>query len=344
MANTNSDIAPIKKKRRTLGEMMIHNWQQKLVALLCSLVLFGVVSADRNMTVSFEKIPVSFKMPEGYVTVDGTTETTVDVKVYGRASRLREISRDEIGIITLPLPPREGNVQVTLLDSMLSLPDGVKIEKFTPEFIGFNLEPLEHRTVAVSTDHAFTGELSPGFELGEVKIDPAEIEIYGPKSAITATSQLYIEPIDLTGKASTFTVNRWIIRNRSSISAKSDQVEVTVNILSKSRQHVLKDVPIIPLYISGNYELEPATVDLTLTGDDASLAKIDASKLFITIDASMDDTQETHSRKLTASDFTVNLPAGVSFDEEKFPEVLLKVWKDDNVETQESHDDDSVNP
>ena len=106
----------------------------------------------------------------------------------------------------------------------------------------------------------------------------------------------------------------------------------------------MKDVPIIPLYISGNYELEPSTVDLTLTGDDASLAKIDAAKLFITIDASADAEQGTHSRKLTASDFTVNLPAGVSFDEEKFPEVLLKVWKDDNVETPESDEDNSVDP
>ena len=118
-----------KRKRRTLRDIITHNWQQKLISLLCALTVFVVVFYDRNMSVSFEKIPVSFKIPDGYALVEGPAESTVDVRVYGRASQLREISRDDLGVITLTPPPREGNVQVTLLNSMISLPDGVRIEK-----------------------------------------------------------------------------------------------------------------------------------------------------------------------------------------------------------------------
>ena len=341
MATTSTEIASVKNNKRSFGEMLICNWQQKLVAFICSLLLFFVVSADRNMTASFDKIPVSFKMPDGYVTVDGAKETTVDVKVYGRASHLRDISRDDIGVITLTPPAREGNVQVTLLDSMISLPDGVRIEKFTPEFIGFNLEPVEFRTVAVSMDHAFTGEVAPGFQVGEVVVEPAEIEINGPKSAIAATSQLYIESIDLTGKTSTFSVKRWILRNKSGISAKSDQVEVTVNIVPKSRQHVLSDVVIVPLNLNAHYEIVPPTVDLTLIGDEASLANIDASKLYVTVDAAKDEELGPHVRTINVSEFTVsNLPAGVGFDAEKFPEVTLKVLDEGDLPDDSDDSDD----
>ena len=322
-----------KRKRRTLRDIITHNWQQKLISLLCALTVFVVVFYDRNMSVGFEKIPVSFKIPDGYALVEGPSESTVDVRVYGRSSQLRAMSRDDLGIITLTPPPREGNVQVTLLSSMISLPDGVRIEKFVPEFIGLSLEPMDRRTVAVSTDQAFTGELLPGFQLGEVRIVPAEIEITGPRSAIAATSQLYIEPIDLTGKTSTFTINRWIMRNRANISVRSELVEVTVNIVSKSRQQVLPNVPVELLNLTSRYEIIPSRIDLTLVGDDEALSRVDASNLFVSVDASIDEMLGTHTRKLKTSDLSVsNLPEGVAVDTSAIPEILLKVYKDDAPE------------
>lgn len=324
------NVVPV-RHQRTLKNRITENLPQKIIAFVCSLALFVVVISDRNLTVEFEQIPVSIRLPEGFVILDGNKETTVNVTVQGRASLLKGIKRDDLGIITLNPPARNGNIQVTLQPEMLSLPDGVNIQRFTPEFVGLNLEAIEHRVVAVTTDHAFTGELLPGYQLGEVRIKPETLEISGPKSLIANTSQLYIEPIDLTGKASTFTVNRWVILNRTGLQAKSNQVEVTVNIVSKSRQQVVLGVPIVPLNLSLKHEFVPPTIDLTLVGDEKSLAEIDASKLFVTIDGSEDENKNSHARLLERNDFNVpNLPHGVGFDESKLPSVLLKVWRDPN--------------
>ena len=308
---------------------MTSNIPQKLIALVCSLILFCVVIGDRNKTLDFEKIPVELRMPDGFVAVDAMSQTTVDVSISGRTSLLRDIRRDDLGIIQISPPPREGNIQMTLQPDMISLPEGIHVDHFTPEFLSINLEPLETRNVAVSTDHAFTGELMPSYQLGEVKIQPETIEISGPRSVISDISQLFIEPIDLTGKVSTFTVNRWVIINRVGIQTNSTQVEVTVNILSKSRQHVVLSVPIIPLNLNMSHEFDPPTIALTLIGDEDALNKIDSSKLFITIDASSDNDSKSHVRLLSGKDFTVpNLPAGVTFDDSKVPSVLFKVWPD----------------
>ncbi len=326
-----SDTPAPSRKQRSFKDRLRSNIPQKLIALLCSLILFIVVLGDRNKTLEFEKIPVEMRLPDGYVTLDNSTQTTVDVSINGRASLLRSISRDDIGVIRLSPPPRDGNIQVTLQPDMLNLPEGIHIDHFSPEFISINLEPLDHRTVAVTTDHAFTGELLPGYQLGEVKIQPESIEIFGPRSLIAETSQLYIEPIDLTGKASSFTVNRLVILNRVGLQTSSSQVKVTVNIVSTSRQHVVLGVPIIPLNLSINYEFVPSKVDLMLVGDEQALAKIDTSNLFITVDASKENELDSHARMLSAGDFSVpNLPSGVGFDESKLPSVLFKVWRNAN--------------
>ena len=310
----------------TLYNRISANLPQKLIALACSLILFVIVMSDRNMDVSFEKIPVSVALPEGFDTVDPINDITVDVSIHGRASLLRDITRDALGTITITPPPREGNIQMTLHSEMLDLPTGVIIEKFYPEFIGITLEPVEKRNVPISTDHIFTGELQPGFQLGEIKMQPEEIEIYGPKSVISDTSRLYIETIDLTGKSSSFNVNRWIILNRAGLHANQQKVEVTVNVVTRSKQKVVFGVPIVPLNLNQNYELVPPTIDLTLVGDEAALAKIDASRIYITVDASADNTAVAHSRTLEHDDFNVsNLPSGVAFDDSKLPSVLLKV-------------------
>jgi len=317
----------IRRKKKSLSDRLRSNLPQKGVALVCALGLFFVVVSDRNMTTTFDKIPVELKVPEGFALTGNSVTQEVDVKVYGRASRLKQLSRDDLGTVTITPSAHNGNVQVTLKNEMLSMPDGVKVERFNPEFININLEPIERRTVPIKTDHAFTGELAPGFQLGEVRLNPPEIEIVGAKSLVDGTSQLAIEPIDLTGKASTFSVQRWAILNSTGIKAStSDRVEVTVNIVSKATQHVVLGVPIVPLNLTKTHELVPSTVDLTLVGDESSLAKIDTAHLFVTIDASQDDAQSTHARLLKPNEILVpNLPDGVGFDVTKFPSILLKV-------------------
>jgi YbbR domain-containing protein len=330
-SNPEKKIPVTPPHHQTLFSRITANLPQKLIALVCSLILFIVVLSDRNMSASFEKLPVQITLPDGYDTIEQIDDITVDVTLQGRASLLRDITRDAIGAITLTPPAREGNVQMTLHSDMLSLPEGVHIEKFYPEFIGVNLEPVEKRNVPISTDHIFTGELQPGYQLGEIRMNPEEIEIYGPKSVISDTSRLYIETIDLTGKSATFNVNRWVVLNRAGLHASTQNVEVTVNIVSKSKTQVLLGVPVVPLNLSQKFELVPPTIDLTLTGDDASLAKIDASRLFITFDASDDNTSQAHTRVLNNADFSVsNLPSGVSFDDTKLPSVMLKVSADSN--------------
>jgi len=328
--NPSQALPPKPRRRRTITERLLNNFSQKFVALVGSLTLFFVVLSDRNMSMTFDEIPVVLRIPEGYALRNGDPTPTVNVKVQGRASRLKQISRDDLGTLSISPPAREGLIQVTLHPNMLSVPEGVRIERFYPEFVGVNLEPIARRIVAISTDHALSGKLAPGYLLGEVRIYPPELEIMGPKSWVEETSQLYIEPIDLTGKVSTFTVNRWVIFNRVGLQTTgSPQVEVTVSIVQNAKQYSVLGVPIVSINLNYDHEFIPSTVDLTLIGNEASLAKIEPSKIFITVDAGLDQARPAHARLIERHELRIqNLPEGVGLDETRLPSILLKVSAD----------------
>lgn len=329
--------------RQPLKTRLLANIPQKFIALICTLILFTIAIHDRNMTVDFENIPITVTVPQGFATLDDTSDMTVNITLHGRASLLRGLNRDDLGAIALTAPAREGNVQLTLRPTLLSLPDGIRIEKFSPEFVNLNLEPLDRRHVTISTDHALIGNLLPGYQLGAVTLNPSTIEVYGPKSVIRDTSQLYIEPIDLTGKSATFTTTRWVILNRNGLHATSDKIDVTVNIVSDAKQRFVLGVPIVPLNLSSPYAFVPPTIDLTLVGDESALKRLDPSQLFITVDAAADNASSEHSRVIAPTDFQFsNLPQGVGVDLKKLPTVLLKVLP--SRETTDTLPDDTPVP
>lgn len=320
------------KRRNTLKLRLKTNLPQKLIALLTSLILFAVVMSDRNMTLTFEKIPLTLQIPEGYALRGDPSIQTTDIKIYGRASILRHITRDDLGSASVNAPAREGNIQITLNDTMLSIPDGVSVERFQPEFVGVDLEAIAKRTVTISTDHALTGNLLPGYQLGEIRLTPSEIELIGPRSLIEETSQIYIEPIDLTGKAAPFVVTRWAILNRVGLKTTSSaEIQVSVEILSKSRQQRILGVPLEPLNLSRAYEFIPPSLDLTLIGDEHALSQVEASRLFITVDAKTDQEGPAHIRIIERSEIVIrNLPPGVGVDETRLPTLLLSVGSRDS--------------
>ena len=302
------------------------NMPQKIIALICSLILFVVVLGDRNQTVTFEQVPVEVVMPEGFVATDGR-ERAVDVVLQGSASDIREIRRDALGVIRIEPPPRDGNVTILLQPEMISLPEGIHVDHFAPDFLSISLEPLDTRRVPVTLDDALAGETLSGYLLGSVDVHPDWVDLTGPKSVLEQAGQVHIEPVDLTGKTASFTASRRVIAKPDGLQAHPTYVDISVGIISKASQNVIRNVPITPLNLSLTYEFVPSTIDLTLIGDEDALAKVEVSRIFVTVDAGQDD-RTSHVRLLEGRDLSVsNLPPGVGFDESKIPTVLLKVWK-----------------
>lgn len=327
-ALSRTDLVAIKKgtKRLSFRQRLTANPFQKIIALILALILFFIVLSDRNTSESFADIPISLQIPEQYALEGKNSNLSASVVVQARASVLKNLGRNELGLIELVPPAREGKIQINLSPDMMKLPRGVKVQHFTPEYVSINLEKLTKRTVQVATNNAFTNEPLAGYQLGEVKVEPPAVEISGPRSIIEGIQQLYIEPIDLSGRASSFSVNRWIIPAQSQdVHIQEPNVTVSVGIVSKSKERVILGVPIVSLNLTQPHTFLPKTADLVLNGDEEALAKIEPGNLFVVVDGAEDEKLPPHARiiKITSANIP-NLPPGVAINLDKLPSIILK--------------------
>ncbi|MFA5624245.1 MAG: YbbR-like domain-containing protein [Bradymonadales bacterium] len=327
-ALSRTDLVAIKKgsKRLSFRERFTAYPLQKLIALILSLVFFFIVLSDRNTSQVYSDIPINLQIPEQFVIEGAAKIYTADVMIQARASVLKRLNRNELGVINLEPPAREGKIQINLTPDMMIVPKGVKVMAFSPEYLTINLEGLAERPVQVSTNNAVINEPLPGYQLEEIKVEPAFVEISGPKSVIESIHQLYIEPIDLSGRASNFRVQRSVIPIRPNVvSIENPNVTVSVNIISKSTERTILGVPIVSLNLTQPHEFLPPKADLVLNGEEEALAKVEPSTLFIVVDGSEDEKLPAHARIIKITNANIpNLPPGVGVNADKLQSIILK--------------------
>lgn len=165
---------------------------------------------------------------------------TVRVKFYGLPSRLREVkelveSRSLVfrHIVRVPVvvDQRQDNdyQEVLQLDSnALTLPLGVHAD-ITPidGRVPLKLRRMMERTLPVQAN-VITG--SAQYEVDNIRIEPATVKVFGPKSVVEQMTQLMLE-------------QPWQPRLPSGLSMTEEEVSGNVTLPTKFKQEVIKTQP-----------------------------------------------------------------------------------------------------
>lgn len=89
------------------------------------------------------------------------------------------------------------NFNVDINPAQLNLPFGMVVERVLPRRLEIKLEKKASKIVPLRLQ--FAGELPEKLSLEQTRLDPSEVEVYGPRSLITRLKELPIKPIDLEG-------------------------------------------------------------------------------------------------------------------------------------------------
>ncbi len=214
--------------------LLLKNLPLKLIAFVLAFVLFMLVRADRATDVTIE-VPLMVRVPDGFVLVNEPVDM-VRVKVRGKWSMLREVGADELGPIWVTTQAVSGRVNQLLAAQQVALPPGVSVVTFDPASVVIALEEEATKKVPVVADRTLGGTLPPGYLRGSVEVVPAEVSITGPQSVIAMVNQVFVEPIDLTGRTSTFTEAKFVVPDRRGVEVSgSPRVNVVVQIVPRAR-------------------------------------------------------------------------------------------------------------
>ena len=204
-----------------------HFWS-KAVAVGIATLLWVMVGGEKQVERSL-RAPLELQNVPAGLELVGEAPTAVDVRVRGSSSALARLTQGDVTAVLDVAGAKAGRNLFNLTPGAVRVPFGIDVTYTGPATIFLVFEP--QATKRVSVVPALEGEPAPGHAISRVSVDPSEVEIVGPKSALDAVRQATTETIELDG--STGQVRRWVgigVVNGSARLRENQNAMVTIDI------------------------------------------------------------------------------------------------------------------
>jgi YbbR domain-containing protein len=174
----------------------------KLVSLALAVGLWFVIAgkptAERGLAV-----PVELRNVPRDLELTGDPVNTVDVRVRASPGLINSLDAGAVRATIDLAGAQEGERIVQLSPEQIQAPQGFRVVKITPSLLTLNLERTVRKKVPVRP--RVIGRPAPGFEVAEIRSDPAEVQISGPRSRVQEVESAFTEPVSVAGAEATVT-------------------------------------------------------------------------------------------------------------------------------------------
>jgi hypothetical protein len=277
------------------------NINLKLLSFAFALVLYSLVHDAQDAQRPIE-VGVVVRLPPDTSNRLLVSQSASKVRLTLRGSRaaLDDLHVDDIG--TLQVDARMGNEKrVTLDQSMVHVPPGVRVEQFDPPSIDLGWEDQVVRDVPIEV--SVVGTPANGYVVKGVPVpDPAAVRVRGPKSEVTVLQHARAEAFDVRGLIEGVYTRELAVDKRAGLKYDQADVKVTAEI---ARELVERPFPKVAVAVVGppKARTQPAEVDVRLVCPPEILRGLRVEQVVPTV--------EVKSKESSGS---VSLPVTVSVD------------------------------
>jgi YbbR domain-containing protein len=208
---------------RALGR----NWQLKILSLLLAggLWLFVGTAQRREIVIA---VPVEYVGLEGPLALDRPRQDTVEVQVQASRWAAERVSPTSVRVRVDVTGLREGDNLVHLLPESVEVPGGVRVTRVAPAWATVRVVRATTKTVPVVA--RVLGQPAPTYVLRRVVVQPATVEIKGPRTTIEERTAVDTLPVDVSGRREALTRTVGLALPESIYPVDRRTVEVTVDI------------------------------------------------------------------------------------------------------------------
>lgn len=168
----------------------------KLLSITIATLLWLVVS-DEQVVERGLRVPLEYQnLPERLELVDDPP-AAVDVRVRGSSGALGRLAPGDLVAVLDLRNTRQGRRLFHLTAEHVRAPFGVDVVQVSPATLSLSFERSASRVVPVVP--AVEGDPAPGFVVGQVKSEPATVEVVGPEGRLRQLTEAMTEPISVSG-------------------------------------------------------------------------------------------------------------------------------------------------
>ncbi len=279
------------------------------LAVLFSLLIVGVSTGITTRTGTFPEgvTLAAVNVPEGLSASFGSIQT-VQVMISAPREKWQSLAADSFSATVDLGKQKEGTY--TLPVNVTSKASGVKIVKITPATVVVTVEPVIKKTVPVVV--AFSGKAGNSLIPDSPDINPASVDVTGPKSVISTLTQV-VAPLKLDNQTTDIDQEIDLQAQTSSGQAISTvtitppKAQVKVRLVKSGK---LKTVPVV-VAITGQpksgYWVQTVAVTPPVVSVTGPVDQLAALTQVVTASFSVDGLTSDKTQTLT-----LNLPAGIS--------------------------------
>jgi YbbR domain-containing protein len=175
-------------------EFLFRNIVLKILALIFAIAMWFFVVGEKGSEVGF-LIPLELKDIPADLMITNEVNSHLDVRISGPKTLLSGLSPAEIGIAIDLSKSKAGDNVFPVFPKDVKAPRGLSVTRVNPTSINVTLEPLITKKVPITV--RLTGKPQKGFALGEVTVNPPEVQITGAEKEIKGLKSISTQPIDI---------------------------------------------------------------------------------------------------------------------------------------------------
>jgi hypothetical protein len=256
----------------------------KLLSVVIAMMLWLAVGGEQVVERTLRSPLELQNIPEGLEVV-GDTPSTVDVRVRGTSTALGQLSAGDVVTVLDTGTAKPGRRLFHLTPDFVRAPFGAEVTFVGPATIPLLFERQTSKTIPVAP--AIDGQPAPGYFIERVSVDPKEVEVVGPESALRLLQLAATEPVTLTGAKSSVRETVNIGLPDSSARLRSPRTaRVTIDVAPVRSERTLTDVPVRMKNLRPTLSARatPTSVTATVRGPDDVLRELSADALEASVD------------------------------------------------------------
>jgi YbbR domain-containing protein len=206
---------------------LVDGWQLKLLSLVLAVGIWLYVGTAERLEIALA-IPVEYVGLEGNLALDGRRPETVEVQLQATRWAASRISPASVRVQVDVSDLHEGNNLLHLQPAHVDAPWGARATRLSPAWVTIRAVRAATKTVPVVA--RVQGRPAPAHVLGQVVVEPATVEIKGPRTTIESRTAIDTLPVDVSGRREAVTRTVGLVLPESIYPVDRRTVEVTVDI------------------------------------------------------------------------------------------------------------------